>query len=554
MNKKIFLISILILIISFCYFNTLNNEFLDYDDDIYIVNNYLIKNLNYQNIKRIVFGYYFSGHYPLLLFSYAFEYLLWDLNPVGYHITNLLFFTFSNILIFFIILAIVAENQKKFFIASITSLLFATHPVHVESVTWLSERKDVLFAFFFLFSFYLFIKFHKTKKNRYFLFSFSTFIIACLSKSTAVVFPLLLLPYSYFFCKKDEMKKILTVSIPYFLVSLFFLFIAIKSGQSSGNIKAYPTDNFFINTLFALKIVGVYLYKLTLPFNLIPRYVFDVEKEFYQLDTIFFILLFCGFIAILLRNFRKNKYISFGIIWFLITLLPTSNIIPLSNLMGDRFMYLPSIGFFMLISATLVKYRKPFLYFLLSLLIISLSLLTVKQNGVWENSLTFWTYNLNHEPRNAIAHNNLGNYYFQREEFKNALNHYNLALKYNPDFSKAYLNLGLISLENGESQKAIGYFYEAIKRDPVCYEAYNNLGNVLLKDNKIDDAIIVYQKVLEIAPQNVGAYYNLGNAFARKGLYKKALDCFKIFAKYWSGDPRKIQQALTNIKKLEELI
>jgi Tfp pilus assembly protein PilF len=552
-HKKIFVIAFLIVIISFCYLNTLNNQFLDYDDNFYIVNNSLIKNLNHQNLKRIIFNHYFGNYNPLQLLSYSFDYFLWDLNEIGYHITNIVLLTFSNILVFFIILALVDDTDKKFLIASLTTLIFATHPIHVESVTWLSERKDVLFAFFFLFSFYLFIKFNKTNKIKYFWLSYITFVLSCFSKTTAVVFPLLLLPYNYYWGKKNKIKRILIISILYLFISLIFSFIAIKFGQSSGNIKEYLSDNPFINILFTFKIIGIYIYKLILPLNLLPRYVFDVEKEFYQLDTIVFILIFLGFLFILFLNFRTNKYISFGIIWFLITLLPTSNIIPIGTLVADRYMYLPSIGFFLLISVTLVKYKKTFLYSLF-FLIIFLSLLTIKQNKVWENNFTFWTHNLKHEPRDAIAHNNLGNYYFQKKEFEKALNQYNLALKYNPDFSKAYLNLGLIALEDGESQKAIGYFHEAIKRDPVCYEAYNNLGNVLLKDNKIDNAIIAYQKVLKIVPQNVSVYYNLGNAFTKKGLYKKALDCFTIFAKYWGGDPQKIQQALTNIKKIEELM
>ena len=466
-------ICLILLVVFGVFFPSLKNGFVNWDDDNYVVNNSSISSISLPNLKTI-FGSFFGGHYqPLTILSYLFNYQFFKLDPYYYHLTNLILHLFNSLLVFYLIYLLSRNTRISF----LTAILFGIHPLHVESVAWVSERKDVLYSFFYLLSAITYLYYlTREHKSRYYLFSLFLFLCSLLSKSMAVTLPLLFLLMDYYL-KREPNKQLLLDKIPYFCLSLIFGIIAIFGVYSGNAVRSGSHFNLLSMFSVASYAIVFYLGKLFLPIRLsclYPYYNFEYNPAY----SIIVVILLALIVALSVKYTRK---LLFGVVLFLITLLPALQFIPNGDIIvADRYTYIPSIGIFFTL-ATLVcwlysKKLNTLALTLVAIIIINLSFLTYNRCKVWKDGVSLWSDALSKYTHSAIIYNNRGLAYYKQGNLVQAISDYSRAIEIDPNHTHAYNNRGNVYVEQNNFAQAISDCTKAIEINPNYAEAYNNRG------------------------------------------------------------------------------
>lgn len=529
MKKQQIILSIcLILTITFISFSpSLKNDFANWDDNFYVTENPLIMELSWKSIKTI-FNQYYMGHYhPLTLLSYSLEYYFFKLNPLVYHLTNLILHLMNGLLVFLMILML----KGGVLTSLVVSLLFGIHPLQVESVVWISERKDVLYTFFFLGSLIVYLHYLKTQSVRTYLLSFFLFILSLLSKSMAVTLPVVMFLCDFLLHRKFD-RKCLVEKIPFLVTVFIFGMIALFAQGPGRTIGPKPSFS-LIKTIFVVsEALASYISKLILPVKLSCLYPF-IKGEGPWPYVYVLVILGILIAGILLIIFGKYKKIIFGLLFFLVTLLP---VLPL-KIVADRYTYVPSIGIFFvfgdgfswLYSRSLRDSRM--MRTIVAVVLIGIlgifSFLTWERGQVWKESVALWDDVLNKYPDLPKAYIHRGHGYSERKQYDQAISDFTKALEINPRYAEAYYNRGIIYGKRGLFDQAISDYTIALEINPRFAVAYYNRGNAYAKRGLFDQAISDYTKALEINTQYAEAYNNRGTIYLAKGEYEQAISDLK---------------------------
>ena len=538
------LLSIFIILIAVfaVYANTLQNEFTNWDDGPLIVENLKIRSLDFENVKKI-FDYKADGTYqPVRVFSYAIDYHFWGLNPVGYHIHNILLHALAAVLVYLIVLRIVpvlvhsvtaSEIGSVQHIAVLTALFFAVHPVHVESVAWLSGRKYVLLSFFAFLSFYCHVL--NTQQSKYSwglgILSLITALLAVFSSPFGVVLPVLF--FLYDFCRHPSNNPItmLKQNRVFYLPYGVFLVLAVPKLFSvliMGSTRDHHMGNPFETLKTMLSVLYDYTRNYLLPFWLNARYPDMVDLPVFYYKIIVSCLFLAGAGVMLVRQVQaREKWALFCFGWMLIAWMPVSNLIPLSTKMADRYVYLASFGVFLWATIAVFhnvpdRFRQVAVKGLWIFLVVCAGL-TIERNTVWRNSITLWQDSLKKNPMNIVALTDMGAAYFNRNAPEKALKYYLLAARFYPDHFAVHHNLGLAYMGLKKFEKAAAAFLRDIKNNPqrakshiLLASAYDALEDPVAAEN-------VYMKALDFAIDDPELQYKAGTFYASRGQYEKAL-------------------------------
>ena len=474
--------------IIFC--NTLGNTFV-YDDSVTIVNNNLIK--SWDNFHSVFSFNYFilSGelsYRPIVTLTYFIDYSLWGLNSTGFHLTNILLQTINTILFYIFLKRVTKVNTLAFF----STLLFTTHPILTETVNSISYREDLLTALFFLIAFILYLKINKTFFNKskfllYYLGSLFSYLLALFSKEMAITFPILLILFDIFYLPSGKplqalIKKLKGIYIGYFSVTAFYLFIQFVVFRHV-YIKLDQTRQ----SLFVMiKVLASYIKLLFLPFNLNADYVVPPITAGI-ISCIISVLLVTTVIIITIRLCKNNKQYWFFISWFFITLLPVLNIIPIGNIMAERYLYIPIMGFSVIIGILVQKFnlKKPLVAICFTIVIFILGVMCIYRNEIWRDELSLWYSTSNREPNSARAHHNIGVVHSAKGYYEYAELEYKKTLEINPKDIEAHYNLGNAYERKGILDNAIKEYQNAIRYNPYYADAYNNLGQHIQKNTTL---------------------------------------------------------------------
>ena len=579
---------IFILLLSFAvYFNSLSNGFV-YDDMIQVLKNRWITDVKYipqifsKNVWSFLGEFKLTNYYrPVMHLIYMLDYHIFGFNPWGFHLVNILFHAGVSVLVFVILLRLLGESTSLPSISYtipplIAAILFATHPIHTEAVTWVAGLPDVSFTFFYLLSFYLYVK--STSSNIPFnityLLSVASFFLAALCKEPALTLPFILIGYDYAMRKeKVYSTAFLKKYIPYFVIAGVYLIMRFHAlgDFAPRRVHAELTNFEYIINIFPL--FTQYLEKLVLPINLNAFYVFHPISSLSEANGILSFIIAVAFVVFIYIALRRNKMVFLGLLFIIVPLLPVLYIPGLGeNTFTERYLYLPSFGFVILGASLLGWLRvhnrsKAFISItLISLVLIGLySTLTINRNKIWKDeyelfsdtvrkspdgwiphlslgvvfydkgqideALEQFQIALKLNPNFAKTHNNLGNAYSKKGRIDEAIEQYQIALKLNPDYDSSYNNLGIAFFKKGEIDKAIEQYMIALKLNPNYAQAYNNLGNAFLQRKQIDEAIEQYQIALKLNPDYDSAYNDMGVAFFKKGLIDKAIEQYQIALK-----------------------
>ena len=516
---------------------TLRYEFINFDDDVYVYDNAQIcQRLSLSGIEW-AFGHSveFNWH-PLTMLSYMLDYQLYGLKAGGYHFTNVLLHGAAAILLFLVLRKMTAALWRSAFVAA----LFAIHPLRVESVAWVAERKDVLSGVFFMLSLGAYVWYVRDPRRwfRYLAVVFF-FALGLMSKPILVTLPFVLLLLDYWplnrFSATGNGPKLTYVASRLILekIPLFALAAAVCLVTFVTQEKIIAPLPFSLRASNASVSCATYLWQMVYPRNLAAYYPLK-EQGLPLWEVVLSLLVLVLISALAFRWRRRRPWLLVGWLWYLGMLVPVIGLVS-SGLRAhaDRYTYLPQIGLYLIIAWAATglvagrRHGRLLVGGLAFAVVVALILCARSQVSYWRNSELLWTHTLACTSANVIAHNNLGNALFQKGNVDEAFVHYQKALQINPDYAEAHVNLGNALFKKGNVDEAFVHYQKALQINPDYAEAHVNLGNALLLRGNVDEAIVHYQKALHIEPDYATAHDNLGYALLQKGNVDEAIDHFQ---------------------------
>ena len=553
-----FIVSLsLVVIILTAYWQLPSHEFLSFDDYGYIIKNtHVHEGITWKNIlwtfSKTDFGYW----HPLTWMSHMLAFQLFGLNPSMHHLMNLFLHISNTLLLFFVLKRMTGALWQSAFVAAV----FALHPLNVESVAWVSERKNVLSTFFWMLTILTYVRYtERPGFFRYILILF-VFVLGLMSKPMLVTLPFVLLLLDYWplcrinltqsCCDHQKVQipihtnfyqsiglRLVLEKIPLVILSFTCIYLSSLSVQRFKIVISTASVPMKLRIANALVSYVRYINKMIWPQNLAVYYPYPNTAA--ACGRLLVALLFLtGVTFFAFRWIRLKPYFIVGWLWYIGTLFPVIGLVQagLWPAMADRFAYVPLIGIFICIAwgvpdfVDRCRYRKAGFIAVSTALVPIFMVMTWLQLRHWQNGVTLFTHNVRVTHNNSLAHKELGNALEQQGNLDKAILHYSKALKINPNYAEAHNNLGYILACQKHYKEAIEHYTEAIRIKPSYTEAHNNLGTALLHQGNEKEAIVHYNEALKYNPKYAGTYYNLGKVYINQNkieigiqFYKKAL-------------------------------
>lgn len=504
------LVSILfIIIVGFSiYANSLGGEFV-WDDQVLVEDNLYIR--DWSSLSKFFTSSSVEGsgskenlYRPVQMGSYALDYSIWKLDVRGYHLTNIILHILVALALYWFCLSLFKDNLLSF----LAAVFFVVHPTHTEVVAYISGRADSLAALFLLLSFIFYLRYLNSSKFFLAAAVIVSYILALFSRESALIFPVALLLYHWLFKKRLRLRLFLILSG----LSGFYIVLRL----------------FLLNNLLPQKIIYIPLAQRAFGFLAsLPQYLrllvfpFWLHMEYGQLPSgsvglksLLGIAFLTWFLIYVLRKPKKEGLVLFSLSWFLLLLLPQSNLYPVNAYMAEHWLYLPSVGFFFILAAGLSrmlrikKIRILAGVFIFSLLVFY-SWLTVRQNNHWANAEELYSYTLGYGPKNSELYNNLASIYQARGETEKAVSFYGKAIQSQPDYADANYNLAVTYHQLGKMKEAVQFYAKAIKSDPEHAESMINLATIYYGSGRRQEAIALYKQAVKIRPNHPVGHVNL---------------------------------------------
>lgn len=521
------------------FFPSLSCGFTNFDDHVYVPQNRLIKELSLENLKAIFSSQYFGNYHPLTMLGYAVQYRFFGMNPTGYHAVNLAIHILSTA-----VLLLLARRLAGPVAALVCTLLFSLHPLRVESVTWIAELKDVLFVFFYLCSLLCYVSYLGRQRLAAMAAVFVLFVMAMLSKATAISLPAALLLLD-FYTRRPWSRKIIWEKIPLFLAALIFVKTASSSVSvllvEAGQDTVGATYDPIIRVLMSGHALFTYLLHLIAPFGLACVYAFKYVKGVYPAGfiaataAVAAVLALAAFAAVRLRS----RAIAFCLVFFLLTIFPHLPLLFCSGVyMADRYSYIPSVGLCFLAGLAADRLfrgqahrgAKIAAAVLFALYVAMLALLSFERCHIWKNSVTLWSDTIEKFPETAMAYNNrgLGHQEAGREDL--AMLDFDAAVrtswKGHPTYSHAFYNKARILFfrkEYAEALRSLDTALYARKKTSLRNDILLLRGLTHESMGHADAAIADFTALLEQRPDSVRALSDRGILLVKKGEFDRGI-------------------------------
>ncbi|MFA7368271.1 MAG: tetratricopeptide repeat protein [Kiritimatiellales bacterium] len=521
-RNLLFLICLLLIALIWAVFGqALRYGFINCDDDFFIYNNPAVLSPTADGAVKVLTRTDEKFYYPLTVLSFMGDVLVHGVQPAGFHLTNILLHSASVLLLFSVLFRMTASVWRSAFVAAV----FSVHPLRVESVVWITERKDVLSGLFFMLSLHAYVSYvrHRFSLSRYGLLLL-LFTAGLLSKPMVVTLPFVLLLLDWWPLKRlsarSGSRRVFLEKLPLLLISGLFSLVALTvttSGPAS-TLKA-PAFSWRIGNAFVS--YAVYIRQMFFPCGLAmpyPQYRLTVVSVGIS------VLLLAAVSAAVFRMRKKNPYLLFGWLWYLGMLLPVSGVLHfLGAARADRFTYLPQIGLYILIAWAVAEWpskrrcRRAVLAAAAVAVLTALSVAAYIQAGYWKSSLALWTHTLKYTASNTIAHNNMGVVLGEKGRFSDAAEQFYKSLEIDRNDTDAWFNLGVIMIRCGRFAEAQACFERTLVICPDYVKAYKALGGTLILQGKYEPGIMWTRKFLETHPEDADARKNIAAALSQSG-------------------------------------
>jgi tetratricopeptide (TPR) repeat protein len=528
---------------------TIRHDFVNFDDDLYVYNTPAIQaGLTIKGMALAFISPHAGNWHPLTTISHMLDCQLYGLNAGGHHATNIILHTIAVLLLFGLLRQMTGAVWKS----AIVAALFAVHPLHVESVAWVSERKDVLSAVFFFLMLGAYIRYVRAASVMRYLAVVVLFAAGLMSKPMLVTVPIVLLFIDYWPLRRFEpalaisgrdnqgqiIRRLFLEKIPLLILSVGACVITfILQKKTVGAIPPLPflwrLENAFVSYVN-------YVWKTLWPAHLAVFYPHP-NDTLAMWEVIFAAVLLLAITAAAIVFRSQRPYLLTGWFWYLVMLVPVIGLVQVGEQgYADRYTYLPSIGLFVGVvwfagDVAIVRRSRSRLAATTAvavLIILALAWAAFTQTSYWRDSETLWTHALAVTSDNDVAHNNLGYLCVDRDELDKAISHFEAALRIRSgkrdthyDAGSAFMQMNLANAlaRKGQSDEAMVHYDEAIRLQPYYGDAYYNRGSVLFGKGRIDEAIADWERALQIQPNDANAHTGLGNALLRKGSLKEAI-------------------------------
>jgi Flp pilus assembly protein TadD len=579
----IFTYTVLILSILLVYWHVRNFDFVSYDDDYYVYENqHVLNGLTYDGIVWAFTTGYANFWHPVTWLSLMLNTSLFGPDPGWFHLVNIFGHIANTLLLFAVLKKMTGSLWPSAFVAA----AFALHPMHVESVAWITERKDVLSTLFWLLTLAAYVNYVKRPSIFRYLISLAVFVIGLMAKPMLITLPFVLLLLDYWpldrFAAPRAVKtaaigdrrrilyRIIVEKIPFIIFSAVFSVIAFLTQQAGDNIVDFKTIPLTDRVANAFLSYTAYMGKMFWPRNLAIFYPFDIRNYTY------FEIVLCAALLIIISIFvirfgRTKKYLPVGWFWFVGTLIPVIGLVQFTGTSyADRFTYIPYIGLFIMIAWGLpelvsklpqrsLPYRRQHvaaghgvakgkiaLGVAAAAVLTAMGIVARAQTGYWSNSIALFSHAIEVTQNNYRMYYNLGIAYGKLGQYQDAIEAYQQAIRIKPDSGWAHCNLGVTYGILGRPQDAIEAFKQAIRINPDYARAHYNLGIAYGKLGRYQDAIETYKEAIRINPDYAEAHSNLGNIYVGTGDKGSALEEYKILKKL---DVEKANKLLNLIDK-----
>jgi protein O-mannosyl-transferase len=547
-NRRMLAIGAALVIITLAAFwGVRSASFVRMDDDIYVTENARVQSgLSWDNAKWAFSTNYFGFYYPLTWLSHMLDCQLYGTAAKGHHTTSLILHVF-NVLLLFMVLARMSGAVWR---SCAAAALFALHPLHVESVAWVAERKDVLSTFFWFLCLLAYVSYVKKPSLAKYGLVFSSFLLGLLAKPMLLTLPFTLLLLDYWPLRRWQpsgleiadqqegkragetlsLKQLIWEKLPLFALVPVFSLITFSAQMHANAVAAVSPGQRAANAL--LSYVG-YLRKMLFPFDLAAYYPLPLNGVSIGLAALCGALLVSVTAAVLYFGKRRG-YLIVGWLWYLGTLVPVIGLVQVgSQAMADRYTYVSLVGVFMIIAWGAAEIagrnqwgRKIMITAFVAVLLL-LAGLTRIQVSYWADNVTLFQRALSVTTNNWFVQYNLGLVLYQQGKTDEASSHFVEALRIKPDYGNAHNNLGLALRQQGKTEEAAYHFREAVRIDPRRAEAYFNLGNLFAEKGQNAEAIENYETALRIKPDLVHIQSNMGQLFMTMNRLPEAIEHYK---------------------------
>lgn len=507
-------------------------DFINYDDNRYVTENrHVVTGLTIDNIIWAFTASHFFMWHPVTSLSHMLDCELFALNAGGHHLVNLAIHIANALLLFEILRRMTNRIWPSAFVAAV----FALHPLSVESVAWVAERKNLLSGLFWFLTIVAYIRYVNKPQISNYLLVILVFVLALMAKPTTVTLPFALLLLDYWPLDRFEklsLWRLFKGKIPLFVLSAGLCVITVITQQSGDVLSLNRQFPFSIRLANALVSYATYICKMIYPVHLTVFYphpgfslaLWKSVAAFMLLAVISIILLYFG---------RKKSYLVVGWFWFLGTLVPVIGFVQAgAQAMADRYTYIPLIGLFIIIAwganDLLInwKHRKVLLTVVAGAIVLVLSVCAWRQTSRWQNSQAVFEHTLNVTSGNYVACNNLGFALLEQDKFDEAISLFQRALQIKPDHVEAYNNLGMAYGKLGRKDEEMQAYQQALKLGSAHAETYHNLGITLNQQGRYREAIDAFKQAIKINPELSQVYYELGSAYGKIGLRQEEMEAY----------------------------
>ena len=512
-RRQKFIICIVLAVLTLAvYRQTYQFDFLKFDDEVYVTENiYIQSGITPDRLHWAFSTLYAEFWHPVTWLSLMLDYQIHGLNAGGYHQSNLILHILSTLLLFLLFNRMTGAVWRSAFVAA----LFALHPLRVESVAWIAERKDVLSVFFGLASLYAYALYAESLKLSRYALCFILFVLSLMSKPTMVTLPFALMLLDGWPLQRWQqaiharghgfisVKWLFGEKIPFILLSIIFSILTLWAQQKGHMIVSLENLPFSIRFQNAVMSYVSYLEKILWPVNLASFYPYEYFFSLWKILTACFILMVISMAVIYFR--QRLSFLFVGWFWYLGTLIPVIGLVKSADYaMADRFTYVPSIGIAMMLVWGIPllfprqEMHKKLLFAAGTGILAIFAMLSWQQCSYWKNSIELWSHALQVTENNAKAHNNLGRALRAEGKIKDAIDHYDSAVRIAPDKAVVYLNRALAYASLGQHQRSIEDFNLAVDLNPNFTAAYNNRGMVYILQSKKTLGCRDFQKACEL--------------------------------------------------------
>ena len=528
------------------FFPLLGNGFVNLDDPLYVTANVHVQgSFTWENVRWAFTSFDAGNWHPLTWFSHMLDWQLFGTRARGHHLTSLLLHAASTVLLFLALRRLTGATWRSATVAA----LFALHPLHVETVAWVSDRKDILGGFFWMLALLMYARYveeskvQSPKSKVWYGVALGMFVFALMSKPSVMTLPLVLLLLDWWPLRRFEAgpesgwfsraRKLVVEKLPFFAAAIFAGAISVTGQKSFGALPGaaeFPVPGRVANALLSsVRYLGQVLW----PVDLAAYYPYP--RSFPLPAVAAAALLGLAVTIAVVRLARSRPELTVGWFWYGITLLPAIGLIQIGgHARADRYTYIPLIGVFVMLVWSVHalvarwRYRTVGLTGIATVALLPCIFLSRQQTAYWRDSVTLFRHTLAVTRENALMHNNLGSALAERGELVEAIEQWRAALSLLPDYAEAHNNLGAALGKTGRFDDAIVQLREAIRLKPDYAEAHGNFGDALILQGRMDEAITRYETALRLRPDNADHQISLARALGSAGRLDDGISHYRL--------------------------